>query len=237
MEPSKELVLLPDSVRDLPLPAEFAKLLRAALESEIQRVRTARGEVVAPEDIHGLVRPLQRYVELAGEYMRAFQSTIKLAKLELEEELKDAVGEQDGIPLASYTVPDLDGTDIVLSRDTVNEHDIDTEPLQSAIAFAVLGMNDSVLGVQNLAIKAALVDDAEKPDAEADLENFLAELLIQAQRRLATTGKFEAQISKVKAFAKELAGMGQDKVAATVTGAIRTTKGFRGVSVTRKERK
>jgi hypothetical protein len=231
---SKELAPLPESVENLPEPREFARLLRERLEAEIIRVREERGEVHQAEDVYQLSRGLSRYIEIAGEYKRAFDGTAKIAKQELENELIDAVGEQDGTPTGGLTVPDLDGTDIKLALDQANSYDIDASVLRSALAARILESGAVQENVEQLAVSAAVHDDEE---ASGKLDNYLAEVITLALEEYEQLGAFSPQVSKVRAFAKDLAGRGADSLASLVSAAIRKTQTYRGVKVSREERK
>lgn len=236
-EPGKELVL-PDSVRALPAPPEFAKLLRDWLEKQIIDARQARGDVTSSEDVFDLVRSLQKTREVLGDYARSLTTTANIAGQEIEEELKNAVGEQEGIPNSGLTVPDLDGTDIKISLDMPGTHTIDKDEVLPAVAAEVLYQFDAVTGVANLGVAVALApDEHEQAVAKANLEAFLADMLVHGMNASHALGSFGLQVSKVKAFAKTLAGRGEDALASVVSKAIRTTKDFRSIKVTRAERK
>lgn len=236
-EPGKELVL-PESVRALPAPPEFAKLLREWLEEQIIAARKARGEVTSSEDVFDLVRSLQRTREVLGDYARALTSAANVAGQEIEEDLKYAVGEQQGIPNSGLTVPDTDGTDIKITLDMPGTHTIDKDEVLPAVAAEVLYQYDAVTGAANLGVAVALAtDDQEQAVAKANLEAFLADVLVHGMNASHALGSFSLQVSKVKAFAKTLAGRGEDALASVVSKAIRTTKDFRSIKVTRAERK
>lgn len=222
---------MPDAVRDLPEPREFGRVLRERLEAEIVRVRAERGTVTTPEDVFQLTRGLARYIELAGEYQHAFQHTVLIAKQELANELADAVGEQDGVPLNGLTVPDLDGTDVALTLDAPNTHHIDTEELPAVVAAVVL-TDTALYDIVELASSVAI--GAEDRSA---LETYLADRIVDGITAHAELGLFKPQVTKVRSFAKHLAGQGWDQLAAVVSRTIRTTTEFKGIKINRKERK
>jgi hypothetical protein len=207
-------------------------MLKAWLESEIQRVREERGPVAAPEDTFALVRSLQSFWEVMAEYSRVISGVVKVAKQEQEEELKTAVGDQDGVPNGSLTVPDTDGTAIKLTLSAPNVHTIDVEPLRAALAWEILATTDVTEQVMETAMAAVMeLDDRAK--ALEDLESTMMRAITLALARQEELGKFEPQVSKVRALAKTLASAGFDNVAATVTRSITTKKDYKGITPSR----
>lgn len=221
-------LILPAQVSALPTPREVGQALKLALEERVVAARLARGDVHAPEDVNPLSRALLGTAEILADYGRAFNSAAAFAKRELGEELLNAVGEQDGIPLGNHTVPDVAG-DIKLTRDNVNVHDIDLDPLIAAAAFDALTESSGTEPVQRA--------DQGDSDYTIEYENWMAGVMTQAVYRLLTMGTFTAQVSKVRAYSADLARRGYDSVASTVSGAVRTTAEFRGVKVERKKEK
>lgn len=228
--PGKEIVP-PEMITGLPAPTDFRRMLIEKLEADIAAVRFERGDVTQPEDTYALVRQLTEYEELAGEYARHLTGAVKIARQEREEELITAVGEQAGVPNGGLTVPAANG-DIRLSLDHDNTHVVDQEILFSAVAGHLLADPDSIQDLIQLAVAAAVVPD------EADiLEQFLADMLIHAQRKLTQLGNFKGQISKVQAFAKEQARGGADGVAGMLNSSITTTTNYKGVKASRTQEK
>jgi hypothetical protein len=80
-------------------------------------------------------------------------------------------------------------------------------------------------------------DSPEDVAVHEKLDTFLADLLITAMSRLCECGTFTPQTTKVKPLVDELARIGLDGVAATVTTTHKITPDFRGVKIARKETK
>lgn len=237
MPDSGELEPMPEAARALPSPREFGAQLRTWLDDQIVRVRTLRGETSAPEDTHALVRSLRGFEETAGEYARAWSGAAKVAKQEIENELIEAVGEQDGVPQSGMAVPDHDGTSIRISLDTANSYDIDENALYPALAEVVLMTTDVLTDIENACLDAALAEPEDRPRATAERNAVVARALIVAMTELPRVGTFTAQVTKVRALAAELGRLGDDALASTVTGAIRKTTTYRGVKTTREQPK
>lgn len=236
--PGKELEPLPPEVERLPAPAEFGRIIRDRLEAEIVRVRAERGEVVTAEDTFALTRSLQAFDEVMGEYVNAMTGARKIAKAEIQEELKYAVGEQDGMPLGGLTVPDVDGTDIKISLDTPNVHTIDQDGLYPVVVADVMGALRLTDSLQALAIESVMHQGMDEfNESTAKFDAAVAEALLLAQERVLSLGSFTPQVSKVRAAAKQLAAHGDDALAGQMTATIRTVRETRGIKVERKERK
>lgn len=227
----KELEPLPPVVANLPSPREFAKILRERLEGEVLRVRQERGEVHAPEDTHALLRSLQGFREVAGEYARAWTGVAKVAGQEAEEELKSAVGEQEDVPNSGMDVPDTDGTTIKVTLDTVNDYTIDPEALRFAVAGWVTADADLMNRVREAAMEDAMFNERE------NLENVLAAAVLEGLHVMERAGLFTPQVSKVRALAKEIGGKGLDHLASVLTGAIHKKTVYKGVKLARQQPK
>lgn len=184
--------------------------LRVSVEQELLRLvseaRTERGEVQLPEETYALVRSLVASGELFQDYVNAFKKAASTVNQELETELVEAMGEQDGQPNGGMTVPDERG-DIRLALDTANVYDIDVEALRSAICLVVQELHD---------------------DSGAEAADLAISMLL-------TMGSFTPQVSKVKAFAADVSRKGEDWLAATITSAIRKRTQYRGVKPNRKK--
>jgi hypothetical protein len=216
----------------LPTARSIRAELRTQLNGAVLAERNRRGEVHQPEDTWGMQRSLASVIEVCGEYSRAFADAAKEARQIAEEELIEAVGEQDGTPNQGMTVPDAEG-DVKISLDTRNGYEIATDALYSAVAFAQLLGGDLVNSVV-----ASVSTEFETPEIGKETEGILAEAMARAMAELCTLGKFEPQVSKVRVFAKELAREpGGDGVSATVTSAIKKTTQYRGVKIERTEPK
>lgn len=190
----------------LPEPIALQRQLQNQLEALIGDARRDR-VIHRPEDTWPLVRSLTAAQEVLKGYAGAFSAVAKVAVAEVEEELLEAVKEQNGIPLSGMTVPDAEG-DIKISLDTPNVWAIDVDALVTAVAIEIGGEPDDDNGA---GIRIAT----------------------EAIMRFLTLGKFEPQISKVNAFAKELAREGEDQLASTVNSAVTKTVPYKGVKVAR----
>jgi hypothetical protein len=198
---------------ELPAPHDLVGMLRARLEEVISQARNGRGEVLTPEDTFQMQLGLASVIEGLTDYARAFQKIVREAKGYVEDELIDAVGEQDGIPLAGLKVPDSDGTTVTISRDMTNAYTFDNDALFNAVAW--------------LALASAGVEDGR-----------LHTVVVEAMRQLVSLGKFEPQISKVKAFSAELARLeGGPRIASTVTSTTRKRPVYKGVKIEREQPK
>ncbi|HEY2101421.1 MAG TPA: hypothetical protein VGH72_33495 [Pseudonocardia sp.] len=216
----------------LPTARNIRTVLREQIEAGVITERRRRGDVHQPEDTFPMQRSLADVIRACLEYRDAFDFARKEALAIAEEELITAVGDQDGIPASPLTVPDAEG-DVKITLDTQNEYDIDPDALRSAVAFAVL--SDSAELIERLFRE----DIRQTPDQDWDeREGILAQLITDALTMLGTLGKFTPQVSKVRAFAAELARTpGGDGVSSTVSSSIRKNVRYRGVKVERKEGK
>lgn len=222
-------VPVPDAVRALPSPREISTALIAELTSRSARVRVDRGDVHQPEDTYPLVRALQGARELLEDYGRAFATAAALAADELRYELVSAVGEQDGVPVSGLLVPDLDGTDIALSKVTSNSYDID----QRSVIAAVISTT-----VVRMADTEPLQQSDEGDQAYDDRYwRWFTHVIETAIDQLFALGTFTLQVSKVRAYMTTLSGQGDDAVAAVLRTSIRKTEKYGGVKIERKERR
>lgn len=226
---------IPAVVRNLPTPHDFGQALRLWLDTNLHDAREQRGEVLAPEDTFDLVRKLQRTREVFSDYAHVLNKIVKETAQEIESELASAVGEDDGVPRGSLVVPDIDGSEIRLSLSMPNSHTIDVDPLYGALATLMLNTTEIQTDVLNAATVVLLTEDMNK--ALADLHELLVRMLALAMQELLTVGNFTPQVTKVRALAKALAGLGLDDVASTVTKSIRTKKIYSGVTVKREQSK
>lgn len=199
---------------NLPAPHDLVGMLRAKLEELVEQARRGRGQIATPEDTFDMQRGLAKVIEGLEDYGRAFIKIAKEAKGYVEDELIEAVGEQDGIPMSGLKVPDLDGTMISIELDRPNAYTFDNDALFGAVAWLVLS--------------SAAIEVTPK----------LHTVVVEAMRQLTALGKFEPQISKVKTFTNELSRLeGGDLVASTVTSTTRKKPIFKGVRVKREQPK
>lgn len=223
-----ELVPLPDAVRALPAPSQIGDALKQELSSRVGAERIMRGDVHQPEDVYALVRPLAAAYELLTEYAHQFTSAARVARAELETELTFAVGEQDGIPQGKLTVPDGD-VEVRLAPDHGNTHTIDLLPVLSAVIADILGQSRDT--------------EPEQEPGETDrdylerYERWMAAVIHAVIEGVFALGTFSPQVSKVQAYAVDLASRQDDQLSAVVRSSVQTTRRYKGVKYERKERK
>jgi hypothetical protein len=225
-----EIARLDTPTASLPTPAEVRTALLAAVQEGYAAEFAMRGTVTAPEDVHPLVRRLMDVSERAAAYAAAFDAGRKLADTLIAEELVEAVGEQDGVPLAGLSVPDDDG-DIAVTLNAPNSHTFDVPQLVSAVALCDLEGPGWTMADQ---VRAVVEGDQGHPD---DLGPMLFDLVTTAMHRLIALGTFTPQITKVKGLAAQLSKAGDTQLAAVVSGTISTTSKFKGVTTKRKDPK
>lgn len=194
-------------------PRELGEQLTSALELRLTEFRKARGEVIKPEDTHQTIRAVYEVSTRADEFARVLTAFAKRAKGILAEELTEAVGEQDGIPNQSMSVPHA-GQKIQLSPKFETARDIDLEPALAGVLALV-----------------ADEWDADNLDPGADPHGFALEVA-----RRAIAGLFGAsakvQITGIQVLAEELGQREMDSVAASVRDAVSNErKVFKGVDV------
>jgi hypothetical protein len=211
-------------------PGRVAAAVRAEVERTIAEMRSAvevTGGVLSPADTFRMQRYMQEVSEKLGDYERAFKAVRGYIKLLVEEVLADAVGEQDGVPTEGLTVPDRDG-DIRISLDTTREHTINADMLLPA--FASMFAEQHADAVMN----AAVGENNGTAQQGAAVGVAVAEAIVDALSNVGQLGKFEPQVSKVRAYAKDLARNGEDRAASIVAAAITTKTTYNGVKVERK---
>lgn len=223
-------------VTRFPSHQTLGKALQDGVNATMAQLRAARGEVVTEEDVYEAVRWAQGIAESFHEYGRAFAGAAALVGQYAEEELTEAVGEQDGVPLKSLTVPDVDGTNIRLAKETSNVHHINKAAVLQALAVSLVQHQD-VAGqlaeiLSDLYARVELADDARQEATYETAEGQLVDFLLQAFVELEALGSFNLQVSKVEAFRTELAR--QDTLmASTVAGAMGKTTKYTGVKMSR----
>lgn len=232
-----DLVPMPDVLDGMPGPADLKTRLLHVVQAGYTNATTERGQVHQPEDVFPLVRRLAFIREQAAAYKTAFAAAEKLAHQLAEEELVEAVGEQDGVPRDGLTVPDYDGGDVRLALDTAHNHTIDLDTLLPLVAAEILTSSvETVLAVDDMPIvdqvRAVVEGDLGTAD---DLEPLLADLIVLALRGLLELGNFAPQVTKVRAYAQHLARTGNDNLAAVASGSITSTTAYKGVKITRKK--
>lgn len=212
--------LLPERrLAEIPAPSDIRPWLRQRLDDAVSRIRTARGDIVNQEDVYPLVRSTEGYRDLMAGYARAFKGAADDAKAVLEEELLEAVGEQSGIPLGRLYVPDGDGTEIKVSPDTENEHDVDRDQVLGALAALV---------AEEWAARREADDTCEWPGSSP--EQFAIEV---ATRALEMMGAAKIKVTRARALAARLDQLNAPGLAQVVRDAIRTKRIYKGITVER----
>jgi len=218
--------------RQLPTTRDLRTVLREGLDAVQAEEYAARGgaEVEKPEDAYALLRRFGAMEETAVDYMRAFGDFAKEIRVRAGEQLSIMHGEQDGVPNADAAVPDTDGTTIKVKREHANSYSFDLDAVISGTIVLMLAdpeVNEAL---------AEMFQAEFKGEAETTIRH-LSWVLGEGVRRVLATGKFEAQVTKVKALAKAAAGAGNDSLASTVTGAIKKTTVLKGFKIEREQPK
>jgi len=231
-EPGFQLEPVPTVLSGMPEPAQFKDTLLRAINEGYAELTATRGEVVSREDTYDVQRRLANSLEKCTAFGAAFTAASKLLKQYVEEELILAVGEQDGLPVGPLKVPDAQG-DVSITLDQKHTYDIDVETLFAAVAATVSTPSVDNAG-HDLAAEVTAIVEGDHARGPGDLPDVLAQAMIDAQRKLTTCGKFDPQVSKVRAYAAEIARQGSDPLAAVVSAAITKTTEHKGVKITRK---
>lgn len=214
-------LLSTELVDGLPDPQALKRVVKERIQQAYADLYAARGKVLSSEDTFDLHRRLQATAEQMDSYARGFKDVAALIRQLQQEELVEAVGEQDGVPLSGLTIPTAGG-DIVVKPEFKRQNDIDAAKVQAAII-------DAITTAWMEPIEHAAVHSSET------LEENLRELLEQALTALVGTGKFEPQVSKLKATAAEWARIGRDDMAAELMRSLQVRQKFQDrVTVERK---
>lgn len=204
--------------QNMPAPHTLVGIMRERLHGLVLELREARGDVHAPEDVYVPIRRLAALAEGLTDYSSAFRKIAGEVNGFVQDELEEAVGEQDGVPLSGLTVPDVDGTDIKVTLNTPSEYTFDLEAIMRGVAVKLMADNPN---------------DARDPSLDGDqADEELYVLLLKAMGHLLAAGKFEPQVSKVKKLATEIART-DPAVASTITSTIKKRTEFKGVRAKR----
>jgi hypothetical protein len=209
---------LPDLIPvGMPTQAQLTQHLRARLHETVERQRAGR-TVSAPEDVYTALLQLARIHETLTDYSRALSTIAKEALGFAEDDLIEAVREQEGVPLSGLEVPDPDGTTVAVTPDhRAAAYEFDLEALLTAV---VLEVCDWWAGTEL---------DGPEPDAPAVVRKALDTLL--------DLGKFEPKITKVRAFADQVARTDPQASKAVRQAGKRKPGKYQGVRITRHEPK
>lgn len=218
----------------LPQPSDLAAMITTHVEGDVAALRAGiehRGGVVTPADTFEIHRHIQQAAELIAEYLRKFKDVATHLKGLQEEALADATGaDAQGNPLSSLTVPDRDG-DIRITRKTKNTHTISAEQVLPAFASTFADQHaDAVAAIA----RREVGEFASAAELRAAIGVSVAEAILDALNSVGELGKFDPQVTKVRAYADHLARSGQDAAAGIVRKAIATTREYDGITVERK---
>jgi hypothetical protein len=221
-----------DTVVMLPLPGDLGRAIQAHVERDVAALRAgaeARGGVLAPQDLFRPLRHLRQADELLAEYMRVLGEVRKAFALLIEEVAADAVGaDADGKPTGTVTVPDQDG-DITVRPQFRNSYTITPEVVLPA--FAAMFADQHADAVLAAAGSMSTPDIHEYRNAVGAA---MAEAIADALANAHQLGKYDLQVSKVRAYADHLARTGHDSAASVVEKAIHKTRDYTGIKVERK---
>lgn len=224
-----DLEPLPTVFNALPSPADLKRQVLDAIDGGYNTLVRARGDVTRPEDTYEVQRRLASAVEQLKAFEAAFAAGRKAANSYQKEEFELALGDREVHPGESMAVPDAEG-DLRVAADTANVYDIDVEVLMGECARQEL--------MEQLPEVVTDIVNGDHPDiAPEGLPDVLYACITTAMRMLLNCGKFEPQVTKVKAYADKLARSGDDAGAAAINSVIRKTVKLKGVKVERKEPK
>lgn len=231
-EERAELEPLPSIFSKLPSAADLKRQVLDAIDGGYAQLAEARGEVTRPEDTYEVQRKLAGAVETLQEFEQAFKAGRAALNEHQREEFELALGGREVTPRESMTVPDAEG-DLRVAAVTGNNYSIDVEALISACSATIISTGEP--GTSLDAWVTDVVNGDTDPFVHPDaLPDILAEVLAMGMRTLIACGKFEPQVTKVRAYADSLARAGDDGLAATVNSAISKTVKLKGVKVERK---
>lgn len=223
-EERAELEPLPAIFDKMPTARDLKKQVLEAIDGGYNLLVRERGDVTRPEDTYEVQRRLAGAEETLKEFEQAFNAGRKVINSYQKDEFELALGGREVTPRESMNVPDAEG-DLRVAADTENKYSIDPEALMS-IAIA------STMGPLTSWVEDIVNGDDERPPE--DLEGVLVDAMMNAMRALVQCGKFEPQVTKVRAYADSLARQGEDGLAAAVNSAINKTVKLKGVKVGRK---
>lgn len=200
-------------IDDLPDPRDLTRVVKERIEAATLHFREQRGTVTDATETYDLHRRLQATREKCADYKRGFGAAEKLIGELQREELETAVGEQNGVPLAALTVPTAGG-DITITPQFTNDHKINPDELIAVIVRKIRALHAGAMAVPDSISSDGLRVSALLAAAGEAIEMLLA------------CGKFEPQITKVKAAADQLARAGDDALAGELLATIKTTRVF-----------
>lgn len=221
---SEQLVTLEALAGTLPDPVEFRRRAMQAVRDSYAAAVDGQ-DVHTPEDTHAVHLMLAKTRELAKQYASTFSAVDK----ELAAYQRDQLELLPGGPSA-LKVPDAEG-DVVVQLDTSNTYSFDEGQLLTAVAAAVTGplVGDLI----------EMIENAETADAQqARVADMLAVMVVAAIEQVSAMGKLGLQVTKVRAFADQLARDGELGLSGVVRDAIiKSTDTKPGAKFSRKESK
>lgn len=216
-----DLVTLETVVGQLPNPVEFRRRAFDAAREGYARLVDDQ-QVHTPEDTFEAQRMLTRTRELC----KQFASTFTAVDKELAGFQRDQLELLPGGPTV-LKVPDVEG-DVTVQLDTANRYAFDEGQLLTAVAAATCGA-----GVDALISLVESAADVE--EQQSRVSDMLAVLVVGAVEQVAALGKLGLQVTKVRAFADQLARDGELGLSGVVRDAIIKETDIKGVKYTRKE--
>lgn len=233
-----ELEPLPSIFSKLPTAKDLKRQVLEAIDGGYTLLAEARGEVTRPEDTYEVQRRLAGAEETLRDFERAFAEGRKVINSYQKEEFELALGGQEVTPQQSMNIPDAEG-DLRVAADTENKYAIDVHALIiAAAAMAFDGRDPSIApltgGLHRIDTQVENVVNGDSEIEPEMLAEVLVEYAISTAYALLQCGKFEPQVTKVRAFADATARDGDDKLAATINSAIVKTVKLKGVKVERK---
>jgi hypothetical protein len=223
-----QLEPLPEVLIGMVEPQDLKRRILQAVQEGYQALTEARGPVGVREDTFDVQRRLGSAGESLKGYAEAFTAGARMVATLQEEELVEAVGEQEGVPREGITVPDAGG-DLLIAPRYENEYQGDLDQLVAVVAADVMtGPNGRPVADF---VRAVVEGDERTPE---ELEDILHSIVMGALNRLILTGKFTPQVSKVKTYAAGLSRNGRDDLAAVARTSLTKTSVYKGVTTTRK---
>jgi hypothetical protein len=220
-----EVASLESIAGTLPDPVDFRRrVLEAARRSYADAVDGQ--EVHTVEDTFEVQRMLAKTRELARQYASTFTAVDK-ALAEFQRDQLELLPAGPG----AVKIPDAEG-DVTVQLDQTNSYSFDEEQLSSVIAAEMMPP-DMLLHLINL------IEDAQDEHQQLnDVAAWLAEMITSVIGRVRSLGNVTVQVTKVRAFADQLARDGQLGLSGVVRDAIiKTTTTKPGAKFTRKEAK
>lgn len=233
-----ELEPLPLIFGKLPTASDLKRQVLDAIDGGYNQLVRARGEVTRPEDTYEVQRRLAGAEETLKEFEQAFSAGRKVINSYQKEEFELALGDREVQPHESMGVPDAEG-DLRVSADTENKYSIDLLALIAAAASSAFDGRDPGIAPLSGGLHKidSMVENVVNGDSDIPPEQLcevLMEYAVSTAYELLRCGKFDPQVTKVRAYADMVARAGDDQLAATINSAIVKTVKLKGVKVERK---